>query len=325
MELSEDYEFLAAAITAVTGHLFLSTLVPGPNTKLPPGYHADYLWNSVCLERNTFHGRIQTWFCPKITPKPKKVKENPLNVTTIHRTDKPINIVIDRSSLVIHLKENIQDMDSSRTPPGLQKLWTSGKVMEDWRRISDYQIKDDKILLTLPLGIPPKPSLLDTKMFDSSKNCDFTWLHEDGQIYKRGNHVYKRPYGWNRIALVEDKYDDNKWLGEDPGAHKFRLKGLKDEWPVAYHGKPKLFYEMLLTEESNQGGESRLEKGFYTTPDPCVAEGSAPVFTFKSRKFKVMIQSRVNMNDTSVVRHKKFYVTESPENIRPCGLLIKPV
>ena len=128
------------------------------------------------------------------------------------------------------------------------------------------------------------------------------------------------------IALnVVDKYDDNKWSGADPGTYQFRVKGLKDEWPVAYHGQPKLFYDMLLSEESIQGDKSRLEAGLYTIPDPSVAEETAPVFTFKSGKFKVMMQSRVNMNDTSVVRHKKFYATVNPENIRPCGLLIKHV
>ena len=84
---------------------------------------------------------------------------------------------------------------------------------------------------------------------------------------------------------------------------------------------------MLTTEaeESIQGRKSKLEVGFYSSPDPRVAEDSAPIFTFKNRKFKVMIQSRVNMNDTTVVRHQKFYATCNPENIRPCGLLIKHV
>ena len=45
MELSTDYEFLAAAITAITGDFFLTTIVPGPNIKIPPPYSADYLWS----------------------------------------------------------------------------------------------------------------------------------------------------------------------------------------------------------------------------------------------------------------------------------------
>ena len=45
-------------------------------------------------------------------------------------------------------------------------------------------------------------------------------MQDDDTIYKRGNYVYERPYGWNRITInVKDKYDDNnnKWFGEDPG------------------------------------------------------------------------------------------------------------
>ena len=143
---------------------------------------------------------------------------------------------------------------------------------------------------------------------------------------KLENHVYNLPFGWNRIALnVVDKYDDNKWLGGDPGTDQFRINGLKDEWPVAYHGKREPLHDILISEESTQARKCRMEMGFYTAPDPSVAEDFAPIFTFKSRKFKVMIQSRVNMNDTLVVGvgHNKFYATKNQENIRPCGLLIK--
>ena len=108
MELSIDHEFLAAALTAITGDFFLTTIVPGPNIKIPLPYSADYLWSSrwrdpeptvePCKLVNsefvqgpvlTFPGsdsrvpsfseRIQTWYCPKSPPKPKKMKENPLN------------------------------------------------------------------------------------------------------------------------------------------------------------------------------------------------------------------------------------------------------
>ena len=333
MELSTDHEFLAAAITAVTGDLFLSTIVPGPNTEIPPPYRADYLWNGLRTDTpqlevepcklESISQKIQTWYCPKNQPGTEQMKENPLNIKTL-LSGRMIQVFIDRSSFTYNLKEKIQDLEG--IPIDQQRLVCGGKQMEDWQRISNYQIEDEQIHLVLKLGGPPSASLLGNDMFDSSKNVDFSWLQDDGQINKRGNYVYKIPYGWNKIALnVKDKYDDTNWLGADPGSYNFRLRGLKDEWPVAYHGRREMFYDLLHCEESIQGrkSKSRLEKGFYTTPDPLVAEESAPTFTFKSRKFKVMIQSRVNMNDTSMVRHKKFFVTENPENIRPCGLLIK--
>ena len=170
-------------------------------------------------------------------------------------------------------------------------------------------------------GPPPRAYLLDPNIFDASKNCDFTWWQEDGQTYERENQVYNFPIGWSRIALnIEGKYD---------------------EWPTAYHGRQELFHDILLAEEEDheeeeegheeeeEGRKSKREMGFYTAPDPLVAEESAPIFTFKSRNFKVMIQSRVNMNDTDTamvgVGHNDFYATKNQENIisGPVDFLLK--
>ena len=114
MELAEDNEFLAAAITAVTGDLFLSTLVPGPNTKLPRRYCTDYLWSSRYRDPDvkvefckleSISERIKTWYCPKIPS--KKYEEKPLIIKTL--TGKRIRIFIDHSSFAYNLKEKIQD------------------------------------------------------------------------------------------------------------------------------------------------------------------------------------------------------------------------
>ena len=42
-------------------------------------------------------------------------------------------------------------------------------------------------------------------------------------------------------------------------------------------------------------------------------------------KFKVLVQNRVNMEDTTHVVENSYYVTESEENIRPYGILFKRV
>ena len=326
--------FLATAIREITGDkvIFEKKAVScwdeleGWN---PHGYckkencaHIKWSWHKSSkdiLRQEHFNEQILTYFCPK----PKTISETILNVITI--TGKTHQVLIDRSCSVLTLKEKIQDA-AGDFPPGMQKLVSLGVTLEDWRAIHDYRIEENTIHLVLRLGGPPTyhASLLVEEMFESSKNCDFTWLQSDEKIYKRGNHVYKRPYGWNRIAFnVKNKYDDNKWLGEDPGSDVNRTEGLKDEWPVTYHGKVKLLYTMLRTEDLNHPERSELFEGIYTCPDPKVAEKSASVFTYKSRKFKVMIQSRVNMNDTLIVGDQRFYVTTHPENIRPVGLLIK--
>ena len=112
MELSTDYEF-----TAVTGDLFLSTLVPGPNTIIPPPYCADLPWGMAWrnpqfkvepCNLESICARMQTWYCPKIPPDPDQNNENPLNIITA--TGETIKICINRSNFVIHLKEKIQDI-----------------------------------------------------------------------------------------------------------------------------------------------------------------------------------------------------------------------
>ena len=67
MELSQNYEFLAAALTAVTGDLVLDTEVPGENTTIPARYNPEHLWHEE--KENTFDlesldARVLTYYCP---------------------------------------------------------------------------------------------------------------------------------------------------------------------------------------------------------------------------------------------------------------------
>ena len=327
-------EFLASAIMEMTGDIVFGKKVLScwdvlgglnshdhclkENCSHPRiwGNHPRWIWNENLrkniLRQEKFKEQILTYF---------GTKRSILNVKTL--TGKNFEVLVDRSCSVLTLKEKIQDAEGY--PPNQQMLISSRVTWEDRRAISDYKIENNTVHCVCKLGAPiPNASILVKEMFDPSKNCDFTWLQDDGQIYKRGNHVYQRPYGWNRISFnVKNKYDDNKWLGEDPGSDFNRTQGLKDEWPMAYHGMKKLLHTMLQTEDSNPPKSGELVRGFYSCPDPKVAEESAPVFTYNSRKFKVMIQSRVNMNDTLIVGDQRFYATANPENIRPVGLLIK--
>ena len=191
MELSKDYEFIAAAMTAISGQLFLSTLVPGPNTKIPHPFRPDYLWQcdesevKYC-DLNLFKERIQTWFCPQIQPEQIEEKLNTFYIKTL--TGKTIKVSAHPSCYAINLKEKIQEKEG--IPPYHQKLVVAGGIgdkrghMRDWQKISDYDIKDDNLHLVLNLGGPPKASLLHKELFDISKNCDFTWLQDDETIYK---------------------------------------------------------------------------------------------------------------------------------------------
>ena len=121
MQLSKDYEFIAAAMTAISGQLFLSTLVPGPNTKIPQPFRLDYLWQcdesevKYC-DLNLFKERIQTWFLPKYKYSHELIEKNMKTLYIKTLTGKTKTVSINPSSYVFNLKEKIQEKEGIRFP-----------------------------------------------------------------------------------------------------------------------------------------------------------------------------------------------------------------
>ena len=173
MELSNDMEFLTTAIMEITA------------TATVFGKKVLSCWD----ESGGFNSYYFCYFCPK----PENSSETILNVE--HETGKKIEVLIDRSCSVSTLKEKIRE--AGGISPKQQLLMSSGVILENWRPIFDYKIEENTVSCSNDLGIAfvfdfSLRSIEHKEMFDSSKNCDFTWLQEDGQIYKRGNHVYQR-------------------------------------------------------------------------------------------------------------------------------------
>ena len=167
---------------------------------------------------------------------------------------------------------------------------------------------------------------LDPLILDPPYNFDFTNLTDDGKSYKRGGYAYHRPYGWKRVALnVKDKYAGVEWLGGISG--RGRTSSERGEWPVSYHGTEKKLAEKIAFEnyDLKKGKRFKYGRGIYSTPDPSIAELYATEFEYGKERFKVIIQNRVNMQDTKFVAASKFFVTESEDNIRPYGILFKKV
>ena len=168
---------------------------------------------------------------------------------------------------------------------------------------------------------------LDADMIDPQYNYDFTDLKDDNKRYQRGERVYMRPYGWNRIALaVKFRYEGIEWLGENDG--KVRTESKIGEWPVSYHGTEKGFAEEIVKVSRyslDKGKRFMYGRGIYSTPDPTIAEKYAKVFVLKDEHYKVIIQNRVNMDDTKFVPEQNYFVTAKEENIRPYGLLYKKI
>lgn len=172
----------------------------------------------------------------------------------------------------------------------------------------------------------------EKEFFDPCYDFDFTNI-TDSNVFMRGGEVYKRPCGWNRIALkVYGKYDDgNAWLGCGSEA-----------WPVSYHGTTFEGAKGIIESGYRVGSGAAYGRGIYSTPDITVAgnHGYAKIFKSKTtgKTYKTVLQNRINpkyreicvKNDywlvpvpmgTSAVREKEI-VTSA---IRPYGLLLKEV
>ena len=75
----------------------------------------------------------------------------------------------------------------------------------------------------------------------------------------------------------------------------------------------------------DKGKNFKYGLGIYSTPDPSICRDCAQVIPFNGELYKVIIQNRVNMADTTVVGHVEYYVTPKTDNNCPYGLLFKKV
>jgi len=254
------------------------------------------------------------------------LSEDSVDILIKTLTGKNFSFKVNLSDDVESLKRMVQD--SEGIPFGQQRLIHSGRNMEDGKTLVEYDIKSKSTIhLILKLyggGCPMYTS--DPKMFDPNHNLDFINKKDDGRVFMRGGQVYKRPYGWNKVALnVKDNYDDTDWLGGTKGGQ--RMHEVEGEWPVSYHGTKAHSAHKIALEgfDGKKGKRFKYGRGIYSTPDPEKAEKYASVYDYQGKKYKVLIQNRVNMDDTAYIPSRDFFLTADEENIRPYGLLFKEI
>ena len=154
------------------------------------------------------------------------------------------------------------------------------------------------------------------KDLNPAYNCDYTNLKDDGKVYIRGSRKYKRPFGWKRLALnLSEKFRSEAWLWE----------GSADSWAVSYHGTNKQSAEEIVKTkyDLSKGKRFNFGRGIYSSPDPSIAEKYSQAFKYQGRWYKVILQNRVNMEDTKYIAEKEFFLTKNPNNIIPYGILYK--
>lgn len=175
-------------------------------------------------------------------------------------------------------------------------------------------------------------------LFDFQHNKDYRrWTGPRTEV--RGGLKYSIPQGWKRFSCrVKGKFGDNAWLG---------LDGASGEWAIAYHGTS---YEALApildggliigsaqayrTKRDARTGET-IGDGVYCTPSLAVAEeyamsrgsgwrgteigGHNVLFVLQCR----VRPDRIKRCHDEDAHSSPYWVVNSPDDIRPYGILVK--
>jgi len=195
-------------------------------------------------------------------------------------------------------------------------------------------IKEVKILLRPKILLDPSGDRLG---FKSMKN-----------LIRGGEKYYPPVDGWIRYGLdVKSLYSDiSEWLSND---------GNPEEWCVGYHGlkssqlklalMSKLFDKTLafrprftqskkstiyenekdVNKKSTSFGKP-CGKGIFCSQRPELAEENTSVFILNDVKYKLLLQCRIDPTKLRIPQsNTNLYIINSPDDVRPYGLLIKEI
>ena len=136
---------------------------------------------------------------------------------------------------------------------------------------------------------------LDPKDLDPKYDYDLRHQKDDGHSYVRGKFYYHRPYGWTRYGikvLGRSEYEGNDWLGPDG----IRTETDDKEWAVSYHGTEDRVVQKIIEPKGGlkPGSRNLYGKGVYSSPSIKIASDFATPFTHNGKRYKVLLQNRVN-------------------------------
>ena len=265
-------------------------------------------------------------------PTPAKRRRECIGVVYVKtQTGKTLTVEITDLMTVLELKLMIEEMEG--IPVVQQRIMFASCQACDTRSLKECGILPDAtICLLLKLqGGGKTIYYLDSDILDPAYDFDFTEMSEtDGEIFKRGGYVYKRPYGWKRIALkVKGKYESDEWLG----TCGIRRESSSGEWPVSYHGTKMDSAKCIAKAgyDDQQLQRQLFGKGHYSSPNIEIAEKYATLFQFEGVNYKMILQNRVNPESTIMIPKEKthdideYWVTKKAIDLRPYGICIKRI
>ena len=289
MPQHDNPHFLASAVSAITGHKVVHSSTS----------------TQITVNVDALH---------KITLQKKApVKEHPndakIKVITLHGDT--VEVSFWHGDTADHIKAKIG------TSLGVSTA--EATLVFNGAHIAGHQsLRDHGVIHMSTLHLMHEADIhLDHDLLVPQYNFDYR-NSTDTTTYRRGGRDYHMPLGWYGIALNVTKYGDMTWLG---------MTGAENsgEWAVSYHGTKKGAAELISDGgfDLSKGKRFMYGHGVYSSPDPKIGESYATDFYHDGDRFKVMLQNRVNMDDTDYVASQDYYVTHHDDSIRPYRLLVK--
>ncbi len=248
-------------------------------------------------------------------------EEFEISAMTLTGTKYPVKVTKDHT--IAEVKAAVASKHG--IPIAAQRLVFNGQTLGDDQTIEGLNIPPGGICCLIILGGKDATDkfVMNPDELDPGFDYDFTGQSDDGKRYDRGGYEYHRPYGWMRFALKvlnrEEYGYNNTWLGADG----IRTASTTGEWPVSYHGTKQVATKGIVHDGYRIGWRELHGKGVYSTPDLRVAsaDGYAQEFEFERKRYKVVLQNRVNPANVQTQKESK---PPDPDPYRDCSFVIIP-